>query len=87
MTSKGLPSPSTINPVAILRAPSITPISANSGGICMDRLKFSTLSTALLSVIGIKANEILLPGEKVIFLVVESKSTPFPVYNIFATKL
>ena len=83
MTSNGLPSSLTINPVAILRAPSCTPISANSGGICMDRLKFSRISTALLSMIGIKANEISLPGEKVTFLMVESKSIPFPVDNIY----
>ena len=47
----------------------------------MDRLKFSRISTALLSMIGIKANEISLPGEKVTFLIVESKSIPFPVDN------
>ena len=68
-----------MNPVAILSAPSLTPISKNSGGICMDRLKFSTSSTTLLSMIGIKMNVPLLPGDISTFLVVESKSIPFPV--------
>ena len=44
----------------------------------MDRLKFSTSSTTLLSVIGIKMNVPLLPGDMSTFLVVESKSIPFP---------
>ena len=48
----------------------------------MYRLKFSRISTALLSMIGIKANEISSPGKKLIFLMAESKSIPFPVDNI-----
>ena len=48
----------------------------------MDRLKFSTSSTTLLSMIGIKMNVPLLPGDMFAFLVVESKSIPFPVYKI-----
>ena len=69
-----------MNPVAILSAPSLTPISKNSGGICMDRLKFSTSSTTLLSMIGIKMNVPLLPGDISTFILVESKSIPFPAY-------
>ena len=71
-----------MNPVAILTAPSLTPISKNSGGICMDRLKFSTSSTTLLSMIGIEMNVPLLPDDMLTFLVVESKSIPFPVCKI-----
>ena len=69
-----------MNPVAILIAPTLTPISKNSEGICMDKLKFSTSSTTLLSMIGIKINVPLLPGNMVTLLMVESKSIPFPVH-------
>ena len=68
-----------MNPVAVLRVPTITPIFANSGGICNDKLKFSCISTTLLSVIGIKVNVLLLPSGIVTIFVLESKSIPFPV--------
>ena len=67
-----------MNPVAILIAPTLTPISKNSEGICMDKLKFSTSSTTLLSMIGIKIKVPLLPGDMFAFIVVESKSIPLP---------
>ena len=67
-----------MNPVAILTAPTLTPISKNSGGICMDKLKFSTSSTTLLSMIGIKIKVPLLPGDMFAFIMVESKSIPLP---------
>ena len=70
-------------PIAVIGKPIVKPVFNKDSGAISAISKLSVGSAIGSSVIGISVNDVMAPGRKVTFLIIESKSTPFPIIPLY----